>query len=33
MPGHPDWVVGPVEDSAAARTLVAPPALRFGAKR
>jgi len=33
MPGHPDWVVGPVEDSAAARTLAAPPQLRFGAKR
>jgi aminopeptidase N len=33
MPGHDDWVVAPVEDTAAARTLAAPPPLRFGAKR
>jgi aminopeptidase N len=29
MPGHPDWVVGAVQSSAAARSLAAPPQLKF----
>jgi aminopeptidase N len=34
MPGHPDWVVGAVQTSAAARTLASPAqVLRFAPKR